>query len=156
AQRGDSCRPRPARRTHPRARGRSRLRPGARGRGRRVSPKRGERAAPPPVGDEYDLRFASGDAADDDRNAPGDLRRAFDRIRSAPRAPRAWGTLGGTTLKGRALEQWLFEVAGGGRIRYLLDDANRTAWIRASQGDGLTTPATIRPCRTILPSTRSR
>jgi hypothetical protein len=28
-----------------------------------VSPKRGDRAAPPPVGDEYDLRFANNEAA---------------------------------------------------------------------------------------------
>lgn len=45
-----------------------------------MSPKRGDRAAPPPVGTEYDLRFAT--AADDDgwedlaRQAAPNLRRA--------------------------------------------------------------------------------
>jgi hypothetical protein len=30
-----------------------------------MSPRRGERAAPPPVGEEYDLRFASNQAAEE-------------------------------------------------------------------------------------------
>jgi hypothetical protein len=55
-----------------------------------MTPRRGDRAAPPPVGTEYDLRFASAEAADGweqlARQAAGNLRRAFDRIRAAPRA----------------------------------------------------------------------
>ncbi|GAA3484418.1 hypothetical protein GCM10018966_089500 [Streptomyces yanii] len=54
-----------------------------------MSPKRGDRAAPPPVGDEFDLRFANTEAANGwdhlSRHAAGNLRRAFDKIRSAPR-----------------------------------------------------------------------
>lgn len=55
-----------------------------------MSPKRGDRAAPPPVGTEYDLRFAT--AADDDgwedlaRQAAPNLRRAYDAIRANPRS----------------------------------------------------------------------
>jgi hypothetical protein len=53
-----------------------------------VSPKRGDRAAPPPRPGEYDLRFANGEAAKgwDElcRQAPGNSRAAFDAIRADP------------------------------------------------------------------------
>jgi hypothetical protein len=39
------------------------------------------------------------------------------------------GSLGTATWKGEALEQWQFEVTGGGRIWYVIDDTKRTAWI---------------------------
>lgn len=55
-----------------------------------MSPKRGEQAAPSPTGDEYDLRFANTEGADGwehlSRQAPSNLRRAFERIRATPRA----------------------------------------------------------------------
>ncbi|MFB7128707.1 MULTISPECIES: hypothetical protein [unclassified Kitasatospora] len=105
-----------------------------------MSPKRGDRAAPPPIGDEFDLRFASSEAADGweqlARQAAGNLRRAFEAIRAAPRGVgnadrqhRLKGRLGSSAFKGQALECWQYEVTGGGRIWYLIDDANRTAWI---------------------------
>jgi hypothetical protein len=105
-----------------------------------MSPRRGERAAPPPIGGEYDLRFASNQAAEGweqlDRQARGNLRRAFDAIRADPRsrsAPerhhRLKGSLGTAVWKGEPLERWQYEVTGGGRIWYLIDDARRTAWI---------------------------
>lgn len=112
------------------------------------SPRPGQRSEPQarrpgratPTSDEYDLRFANTEAADGwehlSRQAPGNLRRAFERIRATPRAAdipdrqhRLKGKLGTTTYKGQALERWQYEVTGGGRIWYLLDDANRTAWI---------------------------
>jgi hypothetical protein len=103
-----------------------------------VSPKRGERAAPPPIGGEYDIRFANSEAADGwehlCRQVAGNLRRAFEKIRATPRAAdnperqhRLKGKLGAATFKGQELERWQYEVTGGGRIWYLLDDANRTA-----------------------------
>jgi hypothetical protein len=105
-----------------------------------VSPKRGDRAAPPPVGEEFDLRFANTEAANGwgrlSRHAAGNLRRAFDKIRSAPRATddperhhRLKGKLGSTVWKGQTLERWQYEVTSGGRIWYLVDDADRIAWI---------------------------
>ncbi len=94
-----------------------------------MSSRRGERAAPPPVGEEYDLRFASNQAG-------GNLRRAFDAIRAHPRsrsAPerhhRLKGSPGTATWKGEPLERWQYEVTGGGRIWYVIEDARRTAWI---------------------------
>lgn len=90
-----------------------------------MSPKRGDRAAPPPTGDEYDIRFANTDAADGwenlSRQAANNLRRAFERIHSTPRAVdnparqhRLKGSLGTGLFKGQALERWQFEVTGGG------------------------------------------
>ncbi|MFD7639403.1 hypothetical protein ACFV4P_01995 [Kitasatospora sp. NPDC059795] len=97
-------------------------------------------AALPPVGDEYDLRFANSDAADGwdhlGRQAAGNLRRAFEKLRTDPRATDRpdrqhcfKGKLGTGTFKGQELERRQYEVTGGGRIWYLLDDAGRTAWI---------------------------
>lgn len=105
-----------------------------------MSPKRGDRAAPPPLDGEYDLRFAHSDAADGwemlSRQAPANLRRAFERIRATPRATDLWdrqhrlkGTLAKVSFKGRQLEQWQYEVTGGGRVWYLIDDDASIAWI---------------------------
>lgn len=105
-----------------------------------MSPRRGDRVAPPPVADEYDVRFGNADSAKGweelAQQATGNLRRAFETIRSSPRthtAPgrhhRLKGSLGTGTFKGQDLERWQFEVTGGGRIWYLIDDASRTVWI---------------------------
>lgn len=105
-----------------------------------MSPKRGDRASPPPVGDEFDLRFGNGEAAagweELARQAPGNLRRAFDVIRSAPRGRenpdrqhQLKGKLGTAPFKGQSLERWQYEVTGGGRIWYLVEDGSRTVWI---------------------------
>lgn len=105
-----------------------------------MSARRGDRAAPPPAPGEFDLRFASNDAAVGWEHlaaqVPGNLRRAFDAIRVAPRsraAPerqhRLKGGLGTGTWKGETLERWQYEVTGGGRLWYLIDDTRRTAWI---------------------------
>ncbi|MEB8339437.1 hypothetical protein [Streptomyces endophyticus] len=105
-----------------------------------MSPKRGDRAAPPPIGGEYDLRFANTEAATGwehlARHATGNLRRAFDKIRADPRAldepdrhHRLKGKLGSAIWKGDTMERWQFEVTGGGRIWYLVDEPNRIAWI---------------------------
>ncbi|WP_369036795.1 hypothetical protein [Streptomyces adonidis] len=55
-----------------------------------MSRKRGDRAAPPPIGDEYDIRFANTEAATGwehlSRHSAGNLRRAFEEIRAASRA----------------------------------------------------------------------
>lgn len=105
-----------------------------------MSPKRGDRAAPPPVGEEYDLRFADTAAANGweqlARHAPGNLRRAYEAIRTAPRAMtsperqhRLKGDLGTAVWKGAHYERWQYEVTGGGRVWYLVDEEHRTAWI---------------------------
>lgn len=105
-----------------------------------MSPKRGDRAAPPPRPDEYDLRFANSDAAKGweelCRQAPANVRAAHDTIRAtpcpAPAAERhhrlkyayAWGNHNGQTL-----EQWQYEVTAGGRIWYLVNNDTSTVWL---------------------------
>lgn len=105
-----------------------------------MSPKRDDRAAPPPVGEEFDIRFVNNEAARGweqlARQAPANLRRAFEAIRAGPRSNahvdrhhRLKGALGTGTWKGAEFERWQYEVTGGGRIWYLVDDAHRTAWV---------------------------
>jgi hypothetical protein len=111
-----------------------------------VSPKRGDRAAPPPVGEEYDIRFGNAEAAKGwdslGHHTPANLRRAFERIRSAPRSfddvhrhHRLKGALGQAVWKGRVLERWQYEVTGGGRIWFLVDDDERwCGWFTRAPG----------------------
>jgi hypothetical protein len=105
-----------------------------------VSPKRGDRAAPPAVAGEYELRFAESAAADGweqlARQVPTNLRRAYDALRADPRSKanperhhRLKGSLATVQWKGQALERWQYEVTGGGRIWYLIDDDRRTVWL---------------------------
>ncbi|GAB2923993.1 hypothetical protein [Streptomyces mayteni] len=81
-----------------------------------MSPKRGERAAPPPLPTEYDLRFDDAESAKGweelSRAAPGNLRKAFDAVRAEPRPippterhHRLRGTLARVRRRGMALEQ---------------------------------------------------
>ena len=99
-------------------------------------PKRGDRVAPPPRAGEWELRFGDGDAATgwDDlcQQAPGPTRIAFDAIVKNPRDSaqpgrqhRLNGGLGTRSVAGRDLEQWQYEVTGGGRIWYCIDDAKK-------------------------------
>ncbi|MFI6161919.1 hypothetical protein ACIA59_18495 [Micromonospora haikouensis] len=105
-----------------------------------MSPKRGDRAAPPAVGTEFELRFADSAAADGweqlARQAPANLRRAYEVLRADPRsrtAPerqhRLKGALASAAWKGEQFERWQYEVTGGGRIWYLIDDERRTVWL---------------------------
>jgi hypothetical protein len=105
-----------------------------------MSPKRGDRVGPPARPDEFDLRFATAEAAkgweDLCRQAPGNTRGAFDTIRANPvplpaneRHHRLKHDLGTGTHDGRAMEQWQYEVTGGGRVWCLVDHRTRTVWL---------------------------
>jgi hypothetical protein len=110
-----------------------------------VSPKRGDRVAPPPVGNEWDIRFATSEAASGwdglCAQAPGNARWAWDLMRSSPGPPemprhsRLRGKLAPGKYGERELEQWEIEVTGAGRIFYLLDkDKHTVRVVRASTG----------------------
>lgn len=99
-------------------------------------PKRGDRAAPPPGKDEWDLVFADNSAAKGweelARQAPGPLREAWLILCSDPRdgAPRNRMHRLKADFKTRIVgavsyEQWQYEVTGGGRIWYCIDDLHR-------------------------------
>ena len=105
-----------------------------------MSPKRGDRVAPPAIDDEYEIRFANSEAVEGWENlcrqAAANTRQAFEKIRAAPRflnnpgrQHRLKGALGSGVFKGQEFQRWQYEVTGGGRIWYLIDDINRTAWI---------------------------
>jgi hypothetical protein len=102
-----------------------------------VSPERGDDAAPPPVGEEWRLRFATSEAAKGRgelcAEAPGGARRCFGALRSDPlsrtdpdRQHRLRGRLATGNLGGREHPQWECEVTAGGRVRHLVDEARRT------------------------------
>lgn len=92
------------------------------------------------MGDEFDVRFANNAAARGweqlARQAPTNLRRAYEAIRATPRSRaqperhhRLKGTLSTGIWKGADYERWQYEVTGGGRIWYLINDTRRIAWI---------------------------
>jgi hypothetical protein len=100
--------------------------------------KRKERVAPPPAPSGWDFRFTTNDAAKRwdlvCAAAPGNARRAWDRITADPtdrddRQHPLKGSLGSRNVNGRALEQWQHEVTSGGRIWYCIHDENRTVWM---------------------------
>ncbi len=104
-----------------------------------MSPKGLDRVAPPPTGDEWDLRFGTTDAAkgwqDLCTHARDNTRAAYELMRSTPRPPednthyRLRGSLSTHLWKGGALEQWQIKVSASGRIWYLPDDDAHTVWV---------------------------
>jgi len=105
-----------------------------------MSPKRGDRAAPPARPGSYTLRFASSEAVKGweelCRQAPGNTRTAFEAIEADPcptpstaRHHPLKGQLATGTHAGMTLPQWQYEVTGAGRIWYLVDHETHTCWI---------------------------
>jgi hypothetical protein len=105
-----------------------------------VSPKRGDDVPPPPVADEWGLRFATNDAAkgwgDLCTEAPGNTRRCYEALRSDPlsmsdpdRQHRLRGRLATASLGGAEYPQWEYEVTAGGRVRHLVDQVERTVYL---------------------------
>lgn len=104
-------------------------------------PKRRERVAPPPLPGGWDFRYATSDAVDGWGKvcaaAPANARTAWERITGDPRDRTERqhplkGILGSRVVNGQTLEQWQYEVTGGGRIWYCIDDERRTVWLTAA------------------------
>jgi len=105
-----------------------------------MSPKRGERVAPPPGPGEYDLFFATSEAAkgwvDLCGQAPANAYELWRRLRLDP-APRAQttrhhqlkGSLSTAAYRGRWLPQWQYEVTAGGRVWFLVDVGLRRVYL---------------------------
>lgn len=99
--------------------------------------KRGERVPPPPARGDWELRFATSEAAsgweDLCEQAPGPTRDCYDALSRDPRDRSATasrrhplkGELATRELKGVRLEQWQYELTGAGRVWYCIDDAHR-------------------------------
>jgi hypothetical protein len=105
-----------------------------------LSPKRGDRVTVPPPDDEWDVRFGTSDAArgweELCRLALANTRRCLEMLRADPRSRgnhdrqhRLRGDLATHRHNGRDLEQWEYEVTSGGRVRYVINDDDRTVWI---------------------------
>jgi len=71
---------------------------------------------------------------------PGPTRKAFEQLEADPmmrseRQHQLRGSASTTTVAGRPVEQWQYELTGGARILYAIDPANRTVWVlEASPG----------------------
>jgi hypothetical protein len=105
-----------------------------------VSPKRGDRVAPPPGPGDWDVRFLENDAAKGweelCRQAPGNtydasltMRRNPAPLVRSPRHHRLKDPLATRTVNGRPLDRWQIEVTGSGRIWYLVDPSRTTVWV---------------------------
>lgn len=105
-----------------------------------MSPKRGDRVAPPAGPGDWDVRFLDNESAKGweelCRQAPGNTLAAWTTMRRTPapfvrsqRHQRLHGSLATGELKGRVLERWQIEVTGAGRVWYLVDRDNATVWI---------------------------
>lgn len=102
--------------------------------------KRGDRVAPPAAPGQWELRFDNSDAGKGweelCRQAPGNTLRAYDAIRTEPRpfpqTDRQHRLKGSELATVKGLEQWQYEVTGGGRIWYLVDPDRKVVWIRVA------------------------
>ena len=106
-----------------------------------MSPKRGDRVAPPPPPDGYTLKYATTDAMKGweelCQQAPASTRKAYEAIESDPcpappttRHHQLKGQLSTGVHGGQALPQWQYEVTGGARVWYLVDHATPTCWVK--------------------------
>ncbi|TEA09162.1 hypothetical protein CCUG60884_00331 [Mycobacteroides salmoniphilum] len=97
--------------------------------------------APPAGRGEWELRFATSEAAkgweDLCRQAAGSTSAAWHELRARGDSPppssrhhQLKGSLGFAAHRGVQMQQWQFEVTGGGRIWYLVDVEKRTLWLR--------------------------
>ena len=99
---------------------------------------RRERVAPPPAKGGWDFRYGTSDAVKGWEKvcvaASGNARVAWERITADPRERTnrqhpLKGGLGSRSVNGEEMEQWQYEVTGGGRIWYCIDDEKRTVWL---------------------------
>jgi hypothetical protein len=99
--------------------------------------KKRRRVAPPPLPTEWDFTYLDMTAEEGwlqlCQQAPGPSRTAYEQIRREPRRRsdpdrqhRLRYEYSTKTIGGLVLEQWQYEVTGGSRVWYAIDDANRT------------------------------
>ncbi|MFC0628689.1 type II toxin-antitoxin system RelE family toxin [Kribbella deserti] len=104
--------------------------------------KRNDRVAPPAEPGKWEMRFGTSDAAKSweelCRQAPGNTRKAWEKILADPRPHPPDGRhhqLKGKLATVDGLKQWQVEVTNGGRIWCVIDDARKTIYLRfASTG----------------------
>ena len=105
-----------------------------------MSPKRGDRLAPPPGPGDWDVRARNSQAArgwqELCRQAPGNALGAWTILRrspipraESPRHTRLKGALATIGVGDRDLAHWQIEVTGAGRIWYLVDLDKGVVWV---------------------------
>lgn len=96
--------------------------------------------APPPAARDWDVRFATSDAAggweEASRTAPTALKECWTHLRQDPRrrTPRQHplkDRLAIRSIGPDPLEQWQYETTGAGRVWYCIDDTRRLVWLTA-------------------------
>jgi hypothetical protein len=101
---------------------------------------RGSRVPAPPIGGEWDLRFATKKAATNweqlCNTAAGNCAAMHAQLRSDPRQAsnpsrhhRLRGELATGKHGGHDFEQWQYEITGAGRVWFLIDDATHKVWL---------------------------
>lgn len=99
--------------------------------------KRGDRVAPPAEPGHWLLKFGTNDAAkgweDLARQAGANLYKAYETIRTEPQpfppTQRQHRLRGKDLSTVDGLDQWQYEVTGGGRIWSVVDPAKQTVYI---------------------------
>ncbi|GEM30800.1 hypothetical protein NN3_18070 [Nocardia neocaledoniensis NBRC 108232] len=105
-----------------------------------MSPKRGDRVAPPGRPGMWEARFATTAAAkgweDLCRSARASTWEAWIILTERPTTPenpsrqsKLKGALSTHVIGGSTLDQWQYEVTGGGRVWYCPDHDARIVWI---------------------------
>ncbi len=103
-------------------------------------PKRNERVSPPAPSDGWEVRYADKRAVDGweelVRSVPNNLFKAWEVMTYRPVDPasptrqhRLKGELGSRMVDGKNLDQWQYEVTGGGRIWYCPDPGRKIVWL---------------------------
>lgn len=100
-------------------------------------PKRGEQVPPPPVANEWDLRYATKESlafAELERQSPGNCAEAKARLKTTPTTRSdaqkpLRGTLGTRTIGGVEMTQWQYDISAGARLWYCVDNDNRIVWL---------------------------
>lgn len=99
-------------------------------------PKRGDSIPPPPAKDEYELRYATKEALafpEIARQFPGNADELKTRLRKMPLTrsdvqKSLKGRLSTRVLRGHPLPQWQYDISGGHRLWYCVDEDERIVW----------------------------
>lgn len=102
--------------------------------------KRGARATRPPQLGQWTIRYTDSETGkgweDLSSQMASSIATLFDKLTADPthadnrdRQGPLKGTLGHAQIRGESLPQWQYELAGGGRIWYAIDETNKTVWI---------------------------
>lgn len=103
-----------------------------------MSPDRGDRVARPPESPQWEFRHLSKSVGREweqlCNQLPEAARDAYDLIIDQPQPHTSrhhplHGDLATRTVKGRDLNRWQHELTSGARLWFLLDPADRLAWL---------------------------